>query len=217
MSIASPPVAVRVFPGHAEQVRQARQWARALALATCATAADDAELVTAELFANAILHTASGTKDGTVTVAIAANGVIHVHDLGMPGKQACPGLPSPRQPQDGLLPESGRGLLLVAALSTGWVHLLASRCPATGPGDATAAGGCCTWSRPQAWLPPEGAVRREDLTIPRLVAAGCQGRVMWRRGPSMLLRAAPWLPAHAAARECLPAAPCLPPGRGREP
>jgi anti-sigma regulatory factor (Ser/Thr protein kinase) len=148
---ASSPVAVRVFPGQAGQVRQARRWARALALAASPGAAADAELVAAELFANAVLHTASGAAGGTVTVAVTADGIIHVHDLGPAGGLPCPGLPGPRQPMDGRLPESGRGLLIVAALSTGCVHLPAARCPATDPGDTAA--GCCTRCHLAAWLP----------------------------------------------------------------
>jgi anti-sigma regulatory factor (Ser/Thr protein kinase) len=152
MSTSSLPVAVRVFPGQADQVRQARRWVRDLALAASPEAAADAELVAAELFANAVLHTASGAAGGTVTVAVTADGIIHVHDLGLPGGLPCPGLPGLRQPLDGRLPECGRGLLIVAALSTGCVHPPAARCPATGPGD-TAAAGCCTRCHPAAWLP----------------------------------------------------------------
>jgi anti-sigma regulatory factor (Ser/Thr protein kinase) len=153
MTGAASPVAVRVFPGQAEQAPHARRWVRALALAANSGAADDAELVLAELFTNAVLHTASGTRGGTVTVAVTADGVIHVHDLGMTGGLPCPGLTRPRPPRDGHLRESGQGLLLVAAMSTGWVHLPAARCPAAGPGDTAAAGGCCTWCHPAAWLP----------------------------------------------------------------
>jgi anti-sigma regulatory factor (Ser/Thr protein kinase) len=152
MTAASLPVAVRVFPGQAEQVPHARRWVRALALATSPAAVDEAELVAAELFANAILHTASGAEGGTVTVAVTTDGIIHVHDLGLAGRQGCPGLPGPRQPQDGWLPERGQGLLIVAALSTGCMHLPAARCPATGSGD-TAAAGCCTRCHLAAWLP----------------------------------------------------------------
>jgi anti-sigma regulatory factor (Ser/Thr protein kinase) len=145
--------AVRVFPGQADQVRHARRWARALALAASPGAADEAELITAELFANAVLHTASGAASGTVTVAVTTDGVIHVHDLGPAGGLPCPGLPGPRQPLDGRLPESGQGLLIVAALSAGWVHLPAALCPTAGPGDTAQAGGCCTRCHPAAWLP----------------------------------------------------------------
>jgi anti-sigma regulatory factor (Ser/Thr protein kinase) len=154
MTAASLPAAVRVFPGQAEQVPHARRWARALALATSPAAADEAELITAELVANAILHTTSGAEGGTVTVAVTTDGVIHVHDLGLAGGLPCPGLPGPRQPLDGRLPESGQGLLIVAALSTGCVHLPAALCPAAGSsGISEQGGGCCTRCHPAAWLP----------------------------------------------------------------
>jgi anti-sigma regulatory factor (Ser/Thr protein kinase) len=153
MNAGSLPVAVRVFPGQAQQVPHARRWVRALALATSPAAVDEAELITAELFANAVLHSASGAAGGTVTVAVTTDGVIHVHDLGPAGGLRCPGLPGPRQPLDGRLPESGQGLLIVAALSTGCVHLPAARCCAAGPGDTAQAGGCCTRCHPAAWLP----------------------------------------------------------------
>jgi anti-sigma regulatory factor (Ser/Thr protein kinase) len=154
MNDAASPAAVRVFPGQADQVPHARRWVRDLALAASAGAADEAELVLAELFTNAVLHTASGTQGGTVTVAVTADGVIHVHDLGMTGTAPCPGLPGPARPADGRLPECGRGLLIVAALSTGCVHLPAARCPVAGPGDTAAqAVGCCTRCHPAAWLP----------------------------------------------------------------
>jgi hypothetical protein len=53
MSGMAGPMEVRVFPGQAAQASEARRWVRVLACAAGVLAADDAELVLAELFANA--------------------------------------------------------------------------------------------------------------------------------------------------------------------
>jgi hypothetical protein len=74
------------------------------------------------LFTNAIMRTGSGAAGGTVAVAVTAAGIIHVNDLGLAGRKACPGLPGSRRPPGGWLPERGQGRLIVAALSTGCVR-----------------------------------------------------------------------------------------------
>jgi serine/threonine-protein kinase RsbW len=143
------PVAVRVFPGRAEQAGEARRWVRALlgAAGTCAVA--DAVLAAAELFSNAVVHTRSGLRGGTVTVAVTGDGTVHVHDLGS-GWGARPG---PVARRGDLLGTRGRGLPVVARVCAGWGTVPAARCPAGGLGDpAVTAGGCCVWCR----LPPPG-------------------------------------------------------------
>ena len=154
------PVAVRVFPGRGEESRQAHRWVRALAAASCAVAADDAELVAAELFTNAILHTRSGAPGGLVTIAVTADGVIHVHDQGTGGCPPCAALAAAPQ-EDGSLPVGGRGLRIVAALCAVWGCMPAARCPAAGPDDPAAQdGGCCAWCRPASWPPGQGREQR---------------------------------------------------------
>jgi anti-sigma regulatory factor (Ser/Thr protein kinase) len=149
------PVAVRMFPGLPAQAGQARRWVRALASgAGIADPDDDIGLITAELFANAVLHTRSGRPGGLVVVAVTADGVIHVHDYGTPGP--CPGLTAAAE---GGREDFRRGLGIVAALGGGLAHLPAAWCPAAGLGDpAVRAGGCCTCCRPAATaLAPPGA------------------------------------------------------------
>jgi serine/threonine-protein kinase RsbW len=137
----------RVFPGEPCQVGDARRWAAAL-LSQAGADADIAELLTSELFTNAILHTRSGAPRGTVTVIVTAAGAVHVHDLGPGGPGPCPG-------PDGWVPGEGRedfgnGLPLVTELSGELVHGPAAACPMAWPGDPARERGCCTWCVPAA-------------------------------------------------------------------
>ena len=160
------PVAVRVFPGRADQAAQARRWIRGLAAGAAELACADAELVVSELFANAVQHTRSGDEGGTVTVAVTADGVIHVHDLGTAGRPACPGLAEAAPGGLRQLETSGRGLFIVAALCPERESRPAARCPAAGPGDpAVTAGGCCICCRPQSWP------QRQDQVSPDVADA----------------------------------------------
>jgi anti-sigma regulatory factor (Ser/Thr protein kinase) len=153
-------VAVRVFPGRADQAAHARRWVRALAAPAGPVACEDAELVLAELFANAIRHTRSGDAGGTVTVAVTADGVIHVHDLGTTSQPPHPGLAAAAPAGARLLEVSGRGLPIVAVLCPEWEARPAAQCPAAGPGDLAAqAGGCCIACRPQSWPPGQAPGR----------------------------------------------------------
>jgi anti-sigma regulatory factor (Ser/Thr protein kinase) len=155
------PVAVRVFPGLAEQTAEARRWVRALAPHRGGLDPGDVALIVTELFANAVLHTRSGQVGGKVTVAITADGVIHVHDYGTAGP--CPGLTA-RPPTNGNPREDfGHGLEIAAALSTGLAHLPAAWCPAAGPDDpAVGVGGCCTCCRPGPAVPDPAAQEKES-------------------------------------------------------
>lgn len=103
----------RIFTGHPAQVACARQFVRRT-LADSA-AADDAELLTSELAANAIQHTASGSSTFEVVICHRpATARIAVIDAGAPT------VPAPATP--GSLDASGRGLALVEALARQWGH-----------------------------------------------------------------------------------------------
>jgi hypothetical protein len=102
-----------------------------------------------------------------VTVAVTADGVVHVHDYGTTGP--CPGLAAGPPPAGDPREDFGRGLKVVAALSAGLAHLPAAWCPAGGPDDpAVAAGGCCTCCRlaPQPLAAPGAAVRETGTGRP---------------------------------------------------
>ena len=106
----------RVFPGHPDQVRQARRFV-ARALDGC-PAADDAVLGVSELASNAIQHTRSG-QGGRFQVLVwrgRASACVAVIDDG-----ARRG-PAPRSPGPGDLAESGHGLHVVARLVASWGH-----------------------------------------------------------------------------------------------
>jgi anti-sigma regulatory factor (Ser/Thr protein kinase) len=148
-------VAVLVFPGHPQQVGPARRWAATLAGALGASPGD-ARLITSELVTNAIQHSCSSQRGGTITVAVTSGpGLvgIHVHDLGTSTGQ----LPAPRPAAangDGLA-EGNRGLWIVTALAKEWGTRPAACCPASQGGDpAAAAGGCCTWATVARQLAP---------------------------------------------------------------
>ena len=151
------PVAVRVFPGQASQSRQVRRWVRALVIAA-GFPAGDAEVAAGELFANAVKHTRSGTQPGgKVTLAVTADGTVHVHDqgdgTGQPGARMTALVPG-----NDRLPTGGRGLLIVAALCAQWGYLPAAQCPAAGPDDPAAGRGCCVWFL----LPPAETVPQQE-------------------------------------------------------
>jgi anti-sigma regulatory factor (Ser/Thr protein kinase) len=140
-----PAASVRVFPCSAAQAGVARRWVRAeVAGLAGPDVADLAEAVVAELLANAVMHSRSGRPGGTVTVIVGCGpgGVmVHVHDLGAAGGA----VPCPRHPGD--LAESGRGFVIVQALSAAWGTCRAARCRcADAAGDLAADGrGCCVW------------------------------------------------------------------------
>jgi anti-sigma regulatory factor (Ser/Thr protein kinase) len=101
----------RVFRGSADQVRQARKFARSHVSAH--PAADDVTLVTSELASNAVAHSASGRPGGLFLVGLALAGAAHVAvivtDQG--------GLTGPQVRQAGAAGESGRGLAMVSELA----------------------------------------------------------------------------------------------------
>lgn len=126
-----------VLPGTAASAAASRLLlAEVLAVAGSCPAAGDAALIVSELAANAVQHTRSG-KGGEVRVTVAAAPgewvLVMVGDDG-PDEGSVPGIPAQRPSA-----ESGRGLLLVAALSDAYGY----------------APGCLSW----ALLPWKGAAR----------------------------------------------------------
>jgi anti-sigma regulatory factor (Ser/Thr protein kinase) len=112
---SSPARRVRVFPGDPARVAEARAFVAA-AVAGC-PARETLLTCVSELAANAIAHTASGAGGVfAVEVRRPADGraVVAVTDAGGPGE------PSVRETDE--LAEGGRGLALVAALSSRWGH-----------------------------------------------------------------------------------------------
>jgi anti-sigma regulatory factor (Ser/Thr protein kinase) len=81
---------------------------------------DTAELLTAELVANAVEHTAGGAPIELVVALLPAGCQVEVHD----GDPAPPGGLSPvaPMPRPDPLQEHGRGLLLIRALSSACGH-----------------------------------------------------------------------------------------------
>ena len=164
---AGPMLAVQVLPGRLQYAPVARRWVGELtAAAGCAPG--DPQLAAAELFANAVRHTRSGTPGGVVTVIVATGpggAVVHVHDQGADGGQ----VPYARLGQDAGSAESGRGLRLVAAISVHWASGPAAWCRQAAPGDpAVAAGGCCVCCHVPSAVAASCAVRDAATSkIPR--------------------------------------------------
>lgn len=104
----------RTFPGRSDQVSIARQFVRE-ALAEIPSAID-AILLTSELAANAVLHTASGDS-GRFAVAVRHVPALVRVEVTDGGSPAVPTI-NPR----GRLGPSGRGLMLVDQLATRWGH-----------------------------------------------------------------------------------------------
>jgi anti-sigma regulatory factor (Ser/Thr protein kinase) len=101
----------RTFPGRPEEIRKARDWARAVLVSS--PHADDAALVVTELGTNAVLHTASGQEAGTFQVWLthfSEHVTVSVADRG--GTNHPPGIEQAAQDAT-----SGRGLTLVTAVA----------------------------------------------------------------------------------------------------
>lgn len=109
---AIPPRFLRVFPGHPDQVAQARHFV-GRAMARC-PAMVDAVLLTSELATNAVQHSATGSG-GTFAVAIShapGRARLTVSDDGSAGH--------PLLAAADELATSGRGLMLVDCLALRW-------------------------------------------------------------------------------------------------
>lgn len=107
---ASAPVASLELPDDLEGVREARRFVmRTLSEWGVEEVLDEASVVVTELASNSVIHARSAYE---VRLALGAHAVrIEVADHG-------PGTPEPQPPSDGA--ESGRGLMMVAALSVSW-------------------------------------------------------------------------------------------------
>jgi len=98
-------------PGIPASVPAARQFVRATL--TGSPRVDDLELIAAELVTNAIHHTSSGREGGTFSLKVRhtpGQARLEVTDQGS-------GIWRPSTPDSGGLAESGRGLVIVAALA----------------------------------------------------------------------------------------------------
>jgi anti-sigma regulatory factor (Ser/Thr protein kinase) len=105
----------RYFPGRADQVAQARLFVASVLAGR--PEAEAAALVVSELSTNAVRHTASGGPDGLFAVTVRREddrATVTVQDMGAAGE------PAIRTPDADVPEESGRGLLLVAAVSKDW-------------------------------------------------------------------------------------------------
>jgi serine/threonine-protein kinase RsbW len=146
----------RTFPGSALQAAVARRWARAeVAGMAGPDVADLAELGVSELFTNAVTHSRSGRPGGTITVIITcgADGVtVHVRDQGAAGGV----VPRPRDAGDEA--ESGRGLLIVKAVSSAFGTGPAAMCQCAAAVDRPPVpeSGFCVWFCPAAQWPEAG-------------------------------------------------------------
>ncbi|HEV8652749.1 MAG TPA: ATP-binding protein [Actinomycetes bacterium] len=106
--------AYRVFPGRPDQVGPARSFVAA-ALGRGAPAREVAALLTSEAVTNAVLHTASGHEEGTLTVEyVLTDGTlrVEVRDGGAPTE--------PRRRVHHVESVTGRGLDLFDALCHRW-------------------------------------------------------------------------------------------------
>ncbi|MGW1025763.1 ATP-binding protein [Streptomyces sp. NPDC002577] len=109
------------LPHTAAAVPVARALVRtALAEIDCAADSDTAELLTAELVANAVEHTEGNTPIELVVELLPSGCQVEVHDPD-PSPPASLTRPEPIEPPDPLQ-EHGRGLLLIRALSGSCGH-----------------------------------------------------------------------------------------------
>lgn len=125
------PGQLRVYAADAAQVREARRFAvKWLYLITNPRAGDDAQLcaqhqlidrvqeVVSELATNAVRHAARGENDQFAVRLSVADGLVRVDVM-----DHSPDAPVVRSAGDlDAMAESGRGMLLVAALSDGWEY-----------------------------------------------------------------------------------------------
>jgi anti-sigma regulatory factor (Ser/Thr protein kinase) len=104
----------RTFPGRRDQVAAARRFVWSVLL-TCPSA-NDAVLLTSELAANAVLHTASGDS-GSFGVAVR-----HTDGLALVEVTDGGSVTAPTVGANGELGVCGRGLLLVSMVASRWGH-----------------------------------------------------------------------------------------------
>jgi serine/threonine-protein kinase RsbW len=107
----------RCFPGEPPQVGQARSWVARL-LPVCSPL-DDLLIFTSELATNAVAHTRSGEPGGRFTVEVTWTPRTARVIVGDQGSHEVPTAVANPGDQAGYL-ESGRGLLLIDALSAAW-------------------------------------------------------------------------------------------------
>jgi len=115
------------MPGRPEHVRDARRFV-ARAIGEDYSRSDTALLLASELVTNAVLHSKSRLPGGTVTIVVARSPdevLVVVADNG--ANCRVPVL-HPVPDSDGMPPESGNGLLLVASLADRWGYRPDAHC-----------------------------------------------------------------------------------------
>jgi anti-sigma regulatory factor (Ser/Thr protein kinase) len=103
---------IRIFAGSPAEVRNVRDFVGRLIVAC--PVAEDVVLLSSELAANAVLHTASGAG-GTFSLSVHAEDTrvrVEVHDLGSDV--------APAVRRTGLMEQSGNGLSLVETIAARW-------------------------------------------------------------------------------------------------
>jgi anti-sigma regulatory factor (Ser/Thr protein kinase) len=104
----------RDFPGEKEQARQVRAWIEGI-LPAC-DALEDLVLIASELASNAVTHTRSGQDNARFTVDVTWSADRARVVVGDKGSDEVPDSANPDENDA----ETGRGLLLVGALSAAW-------------------------------------------------------------------------------------------------
>jgi anti-sigma regulatory factor (Ser/Thr protein kinase) len=108
----------RDFPGEKTQARSVRAWIESF-LPAC-DALDDLVLIASELAANAVTHTRSGQADARFTVDVTWSPDCARVVVGDQGSDEIPDSPGNPGEQELTHAETGRGLLIVYALSAAW-------------------------------------------------------------------------------------------------
>jgi anti-sigma regulatory factor (Ser/Thr protein kinase) len=109
---------LRDFPGEPMEVRRVRAWMEGF-LPAC-DALDDLVMIASELVTNAVTHTHSGEAGGRLTVDVTWSPDSARVVVGDQGSDEVPDSTENPDEKETEYAESGRGLLLVGALSTAW-------------------------------------------------------------------------------------------------
>jgi anti-sigma regulatory factor (Ser/Thr protein kinase) len=186
----TPILAAVIVPGSGEYVPFVRHWAGALAV-TVGCPGEDLELAAAELFTNAVTHSRSGDTGGEATVIVAAapgEAILHVHDQGGHNGQ----VPRMKARRAARSQESGRGLLIVEAISLHWAAGPAACCAQALPDDpAVTADGCCIWCHIRSGTAPACNTPEPQRGSPADATQACCPPLLTWAGPGVSLTTSP--------------------------